>query len=68
MAALENQRNTDAQAMLGDLLQAKQNADASVQTAMEQLTKETNWRSWRYCELGATVVDATVPNSSRGWW
>lgn len=60
--------NTAAQAELSALLTASNNAATAVTTAKSQHAKETLWRQWRYCELGTTVTNAALPDSSKGWW
>lgn len=53
---------------LADLLAAKTAATGAVTAAKEQATKESLWRGWRYCELSASVTNASVPDAQRGWW
>lgn len=62
-----NTRNGLATSTLAGLATAKDNAASAVSAATNQAAKETLWREWRYCELGATVAGETLPASGVGY-
>lgn len=63
-----DKRDEDATKRLSELADLKKAAADAVTAAKEQKVKEELWRKWRYCELGATVANAAVPDGAKGWW
>jgi hypothetical protein len=61
-------RLTAATTRKGELETASTNAANAVQAVLDQATKETLWRRWRYCELGGAVTGATLADSAKSWW
>jgi hypothetical protein len=43
----------------------KTKAEEALQAATDQLSRESTWREWLYCELGSTD---NVANAPTNWW
>lgn len=67
--ARDGDANTATTGRRAVLLAAKTAATDAVQAVTDQIAKETLWRKWRYCELGAAVAGVALsPDASGDWW